>query len=426
MVAATPSRNEFKLGWKVLLAGILGVAFGASPLPFNIIGFTVGPLTEEFGWTKTQIMAPITIFGLVASLLAPYFGHLADKYGVRRVALLSVFGFAVTFAAISLTTPSLFVYYALWLVVGLVGIGSTPITWSRAINLWFFKNRGLALGILLLGTSLPPFFIPHIAVWASETWGWRSMFIVTACFPLFIALPFAYFFFREPRPEEQPVEIQSSSGELTGVTLGEALRDYRFWLIWLSVVFIALTFGGAYVNMAPLLADKGISSAVAASAMSAFGLGIFSGRIVTGLLLDRFWAGFVGFPILCLPAISSVLLLQDNLAVTAAITAGLFLGLAAGAESDLIAYLTGRYFGMAHYGKIYGMLYMPFGICSAASPLIYALIRDTTGSYEPALTIAIGTYIVGGGLLLFLGKYPREFGNTSKQEAQPAPAAAET
>ena len=88
------------------------------------------------------------------------------------------------------------------------------------------------------------------------------------------------------------------------------------------------------------------------------------------------------------------------------VLASILLGLTAGAESDLVAYLTGRYFGMAHYGKIYGMLYMPFGIASAISPLAYAYVRDVTGSYDLALSVSIGLYIGGGSLLLCLGKYP--------------------
>jgi MFS family permease len=88
---------------------------------------------------------------------------------------------------------------------------------------------------------------------------------------------------------------------------------------------------------------------------------------------------------------------------------GFLLGFAAGAESDLIAYLTGRYFGMANYGKIYGMLYMPFGLFSAASPVIYAQVYDRTGSYDPILEVSIFMFVIGGALLLLLGRYPEEF-----------------
>ncbi len=399
-------RSEFALGWKALLAGVVGVACGASPIPFNIIGFTIAPLSKEFGWSTTQILLPITIFGVVAALLAPAFGWLADRYGVRRVALASLAAFGLSFAAIGLTPPNLTAYYALWLVVGLVGIGSTPVTWSRAVNMWFFTNRGLALGILLLGTSLAAIAVPKLAVWAIAEHGWRAMFGIVALLPLVVALPLGYFLFREPRPDEVPPAILGTKGTLAGVTLAAALRDYRFYLIWLSAAIIALTFGGAFINMPKILGDHGIPASSAASVMGVLGLGILAGRIVTGLLLDRVWAGFVGFPLLCLPAISSYLLADAGLGVREATLAAFLLGFAAGAESDLLAYLTGRYFGMANYGKIYGMLYMPFGIFSAISPIVYASVRDATGSYDAVLNIAIFGYIIGGALLLGLGRYP--------------------
>jgi len=84
----------------------------------------------------------------------------------------------------------------------------------------------------------------------------------------------------------------------------------------------------------------------------------------------------------------------------------MFLGFAAGAETDLVAYLAGRYFGMAHYGKIYGMLYMPFGMASAVSPAVYGAVRDATGNYDPILHVALFLFIAGAVLLLLLGRYP--------------------
>ena len=424
--APDAGHSEFSLGWKVLLAGVLGVMCGASPIPFNVIGFTAEPLTQEFGWTQTQILVPITIFGVIASFLAPVFGWMADRFGVRPVALWSLFAFAIAFAAISLTPaandPStLYIYYGFWVAVGLVGIGSTPVTWSRAINLWFFKNRGLALGILLMGTSLAAMVIPQVAVWAIENYGWRQMFLIVAAFPITAAVV-GFFLFREPHPEERPKAIESKSGKLTGVALQDALKDYRFWLIWLSIALIATAFGGAFINMPKMLGLRGIEPQTQATVMGILGIGIFAGRLITGALLDRFWQGFVAFPLLCLPAISCFILLGGDLSFALAALAGFLLGFAAGAESDLIAYLTGRYFGMAHYGKIYGMLYMPFGLFSAASPLVYAQVFDRTGSYDPILEVAIPAFVIGGALLLFLGKYPENL--PEDESANPTRAAA--
>ena len=126
----------------------------------------------------------------------------------------------------------------------------------------------------------------------------------------------------------------------------------------------------------------------------------------TGALVDRFWAPLVTLPILCLPALSCMLLAGDSLSFTMAVVAALLLGFSSGAETDLVAFLAGRYFGMANYGRIYGSLYMVFGIASALSPLAYGRVRDATGSYDLILYVAGAMFVVGGFLLLALGRYP--------------------
>lgn len=401
-------KSEFSLGWKVLLAGFLGTMCGASPLPFNVLGFLFEPLNAEFGWSRTQISVGVTIFGVTAALLAPAFGWMADRYGVRRVALTSLFLFGAIFAAMGTTPGSLTVFYLFWLAIGLIGIGSTPVTWSRAISMWFARNRGLALGMMLIGTSAAALVVPRIAVWAMQTWSWRAIFPAVALLPLLLALPVGLALFREPRPEERPAAILTASGELAGITLSQAVRTRQFWLLWLSIFVIAAAYGGAHIHMPSIVKDHGIALSEAAGVMGIVGFGLLIGRVGTGFLLDRFWGPGVALPILTLPAVACYLLMgtDNNIAVIS--LAALLLGLAAGAESDLIAYLASRYFGMAHFGGIYGMLYLPFGLMSAFSPVIYGLVRDRSGSYDPILTVAAGMFILGAMLLLLLGRYPDE------------------
>ena len=398
-------RSEFRGGGKVLVAAMVGVMCGASPLPFNTFGFVLTPLHTEFGWSFAEISVGVLIYGVVASLLAPVFGWLADRYGVRPVALGSTLAFGLAFASFALMPPSLAWFYGLWLVVGLVGIGSTPVTWSRAINMWFFRNRGLALGLMLVGTSLSALIVPKVAVWAIGAYGWRGMYAIVSLFPLLLGLPVAFLLFREPRPEERPAAIQAG-GELTGVTLGQAVRDRRFWTIWVSILLVALAYGGAHIHMPEIVKQHGFGVAQATGIMGMIGLSLMAGRILTGALLDRFWAPGVCMPILILPAIAAWMLMGTGTASSAVYTAAFLFGFAAGAESDLIAYLAGRYFGMRNYGRIYGMLYMPFGLASAFSPVIYGRIKDQTGSYDLALTLASGLFVVGAVLLVTLGRYP--------------------
>jgi len=406
-MTAPANRSEFRLGWKVLLASMLGVMCGASPIPFNTIGFFIGPLNAEFGWTFRDISIGITIFGVLASFLAPVFGAMADRFGVRPVALASLVAFGLAFASFAFTPASLTGFYALWVIVGLVGIGSTPVTWSRAVNLWFYRNRGLALGITLVGTSLAAMIVPPLTVWAIGEFGWRMAYPIIALLPLLVALPVGLLLFREPTADERPPELAAADGAaLAGLTLREAIRGYRFWVIFLSILLVAFAYGGAHIHLPQMLKAQGFETGQAAIVMSSLGFSILFGRLFTGFLLDRFWAPAVTLPILCLPAVSCLLLAGDSLTLPLAFVAAMFLGFAAGAETDLVAYLAGRYFGMAHYGKIYGMLYMPFGIASAVSPAVYGAVRDGSGTYAPMLQVALFLFIAGAFLLLTLGRYP--------------------
>lgn len=398
--------SEFGKGWKVLTAAFLGVMCGASPLPFNVLGALFKPLHDEFGWNRTEVSAGITVFGITASLMAPVIGWLADKFGVRRIALWSLVGFIITFAAMYFTPASLVGYYALWFFVGLVGIGSTPVTWSRAISLWFVKNRGLALGIMLIGTSAAALIVPNLAVWAIGAHGWRAMFPIVALMPLLIALPACLVLFREPRPEERPAALTTADGNVAGMTFGAAIKTRQFWTLWFSILLIASAYGGAHIHMIPIVMDHGFTLPAAAGMMSIVGLGLLVGRIGVGFLLDRIWGPAVGFPVLCLPALACFLLMGTGSDVMAISAAAFLLGFAAGAESDLIAFLAARYFGMAHFGRIYGMLYLPFGLFSAISPLIYGTVRDQTGSYDNMLVAAAVMFVAGGALLVTMGRYP--------------------
>ncbi len=397
--------SEFRRGWRVVVAGLVGVACGASPVPYTLIGQLIGPMHTELGWSVGDISLAITLFGLAASFMAPFVGSLTDRIGLRPVALGSLLAFGLAFASLGLTPASVGAWWLAWLLAGLVSVGSGPLTWSRGVNLWFFRQRGLALGVTLLGTSLTGVAVPLFAGRAIDAWGWRASLPLLALLPLVIALPVVWLLFREPRPEERPAQIGGAQG-LTGATRAEALGDYRFWLIFASVLFIALAYGGINVHLQQLLELQGFDRMTARGVVSSLAVAILLGRVCTGFLLDRIWAPLVALPVLCAPAIACWLLSGNFLTLPLAYLCAGIVGLAAGAETDLIAYLASRYFGMAHYGKIYGLLLVSFGVAAALSPALYGWSRDATGSYGLALSVATGLFLSGGGMLLALGRYP--------------------
>jgi MFS transporter, OFA family, oxalate/formate antiporter len=127
---------------------------------------------------------------------------------------------------------------------------------------------------------------------------------------------------------------------------------------------------------------------------------------VVGYLLDRLWAPMIGAASLGLAALGVGLLALDLPTWEILLLSACLIGVAAGAELDLMSYLTARYFGMAHYGKIYGCLFAGFSVTAGFAPSLFGKVYDATGSYDPILTASIGFLILAALLLLPLGAYP--------------------
>ncbi|MGD9598504.1 MAG: MFS transporter [Steroidobacteraceae bacterium] len=403
----TRSYAEFRRGWTVLVASSLGVAFGASPIPYNSLGPFTRPITEEFGWGRGEFQLAILWFTIAVVCVVPIVGALADRYGVRRLAILTLTLFGLSFAALALSPASIGVFYLMWFMAGLLGGGSTPVTWTRAVNSWYVENRGLALAITLLGTGITAAFLPAMAIWLIEQFGWRWAFAGISLLPLAIALPVAIAWFREPDHREGSIDGAASARHAeAGVTLREAVRNYRFWVMIVSILLVATGIGGTITNLVPLLQDRGFAALEAGQIAGAVGVSIMFGRVFAGFLMDRFWAPGVALPMLLLPALACLILMNHGLGASAAILAAILVGFASGAETDLVAYLSARYFGLRHYGRIYGAQYAVFGFASGIAPPLFGKVYDATGSYDAILIAAAIAFAIGATLLLTMGRYP--------------------
>jgi MFS family permease len=131
------------------------------------------------------------------------------------------------------------------------------------------------------------------------------------------------------------------------------------------------------------------------------------GRVAAGFLLDKFWAPYVAVAFLAIPAAACFLLAGSALPPGPVIALAVTLvGLAAGAEFDLVAFMAGRYFGMKNYGFIYGVQIGGILAATGLAPPIFGHIHGVYGSYDPALLAAGVIFLVAPLFLLTLGRYP--------------------
>lgn len=392
-------------GWRVLFAAVVGLALSPGPLMPVLLGAIAGILQAEFGISLGEVMFSITIFSLATIAAAPVAGRLIDSAGARSVLLASNALTAVILLLISYVN-SISEFYIAAGAFGFLSIGAQSITYNKLLAAWFSdKRRGLVLGIAAAGLGVGYAILPSIITATLAIVGWRgvaTLLAILSILPLLLNLAFSF------PPDRQSSTVEAMS--LQSPPVQEAVRRREFWILGLAIFLISTVSVGIAANVISFGKDLGVNPAQIAFSASVLGVATLLARLVVGYLFDRLFAPHVvavcfalsagGFGILALSA-ANLTGNQGN------IIALVFIGLAFGAESDLIGYLTSRYFGLRAFGQIYGYLYTIFVLAAATGPLAFGLGRDVFGSYTWPFLAAAAIAACAGILMLVMPPFPK-------------------
>jgi predicted MFS family arabinose efflux permease len=396
-------RTEFSNGWLLLLTATLGCGMGASSLVYYSFGVFVEPLQQHFQWSRGEVTSTLLYGSLGLVLIAPLLGWMIDRVGPRRVALIAIPAFSALLFVASRFDASLVLFYGLFFFTTLAGSGTTPILYTRAVAGHFDAARGIALGITLTGPGSAAILLPPFMTGVIAESGWRAGFEVLAWLALTPWLLVLLFFGdRRSSPARKTV---TDALPLSGVTRREALSSRPFWTIVLGFGAVSVGCSATVVHLIPLLRDAGLAAAEAASVAAVIGIGVVLGRLVIGWAIDHFFAPRVATVIFLIAAFGCLLLIVGG--TTHARIAALLIGFALGAEVDLLAYLTSRYFGLRHYGFLYAVIYAFFWTGIAAGPALAGRLYDAFGGYDPALWMIAGSLVCGGLAAATLPRFER-------------------
>lgn len=371
--------------------------------PFSVL---LGPISQEFGWSRSQTSGLVSVFALTAAVVTPVVGRLLDKYGTRKVIVPGIILTLIGLASLSILPPALW----LWMtVMGLLGVVSVTVNGMPIVRLgarWVDRRRGLAIGIIGTGLALGQAISPVIVGGLLTHFGWRTSFIGLAVFGLIVALLPAAFILRDPRPDESKLLGETShheEQELPGLTVSEAFRTRQYWILLLTTLVIACAMPGVLVHLVSILTDHGISLERAVAALSLAGLATMAGRLIGGFLLDVIHAPYVAMVVFLFPVVG-FLFLGSGLGILPLVGA-MCVGFAMGGEADLVSYMTSRYLGMKAFGALYGILFALLALGYAIGPAVFAASFDMTGSYHTAYWVFGIALLVVTALLPFMGKY---------------------
>ena len=403
-MTVTPPTAELRRGWPVILACGIGVGLGNTGLAFYSMTLFITPLMHAFGWNRAELSGASFCLLIGTIVTSPFVGRLIDRFGAMRVAMFSMLANAIGFAGLSYTAGSLTQFYACWLFISFLGTGTTPVIWSRTVTLWFRRHLGLALAITLCGTGVVAMLAPSLINHIMSEYGWRAAYRCMAAVIVVIGMPLVYLLLRRKIDAVRPFDVLAVTSDAAAApqslhingtaSLALAMRTPTFWRMAVGIALASAVIAGLAVHIVPMMIDTGLSRSEAAGRMGMLGVAIIVGRLSIGALLDRASPRLVSFCALVLPGLSC-LLMAGHVSAEACV---IVLGLAAGSEVDLLAFMVRRYFGIPAYAAIYGSLISCFSVGASVGPLIAGHLRDVNGNYSAVLYAGALAALIGASL----------------------------
>ncbi len=401
--SASPDRPlvaEWKRSWRPGVAALVGgsVCFA---LYSTIASMFVIPLQEKFGWSRGEISSAYS-FGIASALLAPFLGRMVDRFGPRLIILVSIGVTTGCYAGFTLMSGSLAQYYAIYLVLSIFGLFLTGLTFARVIVGEFKQTTGTALAFSRLGLASTSAIVPLVLYPIMKHYGASGGFAFLAVLQLVIALPLAWLWL--PRRRE------SASANRVGRIWG-GVGSLLFSNPKIAVVALAAVLNYAPVltlasQLQPLAIAKGLPAQNAVLLISVLGMSAGIGALLSGYLIDRFWAPAVAFTLNLFPAAACLLLLDASPSPWVIYVSVAMLGLGQGVEVDIVAFLIARYFPLTHYSTIYGMVVLAISLGSAAGASGIGLLYDTYHSYDVAIAMCSAAFFLSALFYLAMGRYP--------------------
>ena len=395
-------------GWVIVMTSVMGIAVSFGSLVIFAFGVFIKPLSDEFGWSRTQVSLAFTLTALMVAAFSPFIGRVVDRIGARKVLLPCVAVYGVAFCCLS-TIRTLAGLYTIYAVLGIVGNGTTQLCYARVISAWFDRRRGLALATMMAGVGAGAIGIPPLATWLISAYGWRETYLLLGGSIFILGMIPAALWLRETPPnafeKTKPGAVSPGTVRPAGMRSGQAVRMPVFWFLLTGFFLFSVSVNGSVAHLIPILTDRGIGSETAALAASMLGVLTLLGRLLTGVLLDRFSGSRVTGVFFGIAAIGVAVLSQAH-AVTAAFAAAALIGLGMGAEADVMPYLISRYFGLLSFSEIYGYAFTAYALAGALGPLLMGWSYDRFHSYSIALLALSAAMLTGAAVLASLPRYP--------------------
>jgi MFS family permease len=370
------SRKAWVIVWAtfVCLALIFGVSYSFAAFFENF--------AQEFSAQRADVSWIFGLCGLVYFVLGALGGLLADRWGPRVVcmvgmALISAGLFWTSFAQ---SLSSIYISYGVMVGLGIAFVYTPSIA---AVQPWFTKQRGLASGIASSGVGAGTLLVPLAVSYLLIAVTWREALQIMAMGVLFLGLAAAFFLKRAPSSNS------GVAGQISGMTLKEALRTPSFKWLYMGALFGSPVMFIPFAHISAAARDSGVTDSQAVALVGLIGIGSLVGRFAIGWLADRLGRVKTLMLMQCAMGLSYLIWAIASQQLAFSVFAVVF-GLSYGSIVSLLPAICMDLFGGRAVSAIIGTLYTGAALGNLLGPVWAGRVFDVDQSYNFVILITLG------------------------------------
>ncbi|MGE0384237.1 MAG: MFS transporter [Gammaproteobacteria bacterium] len=369
-------------GWNVIGTTLLFQAASVGTVTFCFT-FWVAPWMSEFGVSRAALLSVLFAQQIASGFAYPIVGWAISRVPIRWVVASGMLALALGLCLAANATQYWHIMVIFTFVMSMVtGLAGAVPAQALATN-WFDKNRGFAIGLTTLGTSIGGVIMPPLAAFLIAELGWRHAAYAIAAITTIAVVPVVMLVVRNaPVAAASPAAAGAGHKPAAGGgwTAADVLRQSAFWILIVAMLPAMTANNSLIANLAPFATDLEIPAQRAALLLSCLNLAMIAGKLMFGTLADRvehrmLLGGALGLFAVALVLVANAADYGELLVVFA------ILGLAAGGMLPLLGAILARSFGPQSFGLVLGLAMLSIRPVAFGGPLA-GHVRDRFGSYD--------------------------------------------
>lgn len=382
-----------------------GLTIGTTQYAF---GEFAAPLRAQFGWSQTALNLSLTL-AAVSGVLAPFLGRAMDRWGARPVTVISLLLVAAGFLLRPLI-DSLWHWYLFSALVYAGFPGATTLPAGKLVGLWFPATRGRVMGAVTAGNNVGGLTMPPLAAAMIALGGWQWGYLAFGILLLLLALVALLtisedeaLVAREMRATGRGDAVHASRRlARSGVSLQQALRSRRFYLVLFGLFGATFTYQGVLTQLRQHFAENGFAPVLATTGLAVIAAMGIGAKLAFGHASERWSARRACVASVAFQAVGLVIMALAN-SVPAMWCGILVYGVGFGGLGALLVLVVQEAFGMRAFGSIFGVLQLAMIGSLAGAPALAGWLHDRTGSFTSVFLIIAGIFVAAIASLVAAG-----------------------